>query len=105
MPVTRRGHGISSCVAFVNESEQKWKAMPIEEKAKYDKRWLVFDDDGRADFAEGIKLARDKGFGVAFSSMCIEYWFLLHFQNQDGSPIPMIGDSHSKAQIQTINKH
>ncbi len=37
--------------------------------------------------------------------MCIEYWFLLHFQDQDGSPIPMIGDSHSKAQIQAINKH
>ena len=105
MPVTRRGHGISSCVDFVNESEQRWKTMPTEEKAKYDKRWLVFDDDGRADFAEGIKLARDKGFGVAFSSMCIEYWFLLHFENHNGAAIPMVNDSHSETQIRKINKY
>jgi hypothetical protein len=105
MPVTRRGSGISRCVDFVNESEGKWKSMPAEEKQKYDKRWLVFDYDGRPDFAAGIKLAREKGFGVAFSSMCIEYWFLLHFENHNGSAIPMVGDSHSEAQIRMINKH
>lgn len=105
MPVTVKGHGISQCVDFVNESENAWRTLPQEEKQKYSKRWLVFDADGRADFADGIRLARKKGFGVVFSNMCIEYWFLLHFQDQDGSPIPMIGDSHSKAQIQAINKH
>lgn len=105
MPVTRKGRGISQCIDFVNDSENTWKCMPQEEREKYSKRWLVFDDDGRPDFAAGIKLARQKGFGVAFSSMCIEYWFLLHFENHNGDAIPMIGDSHSKAQIQKINKH
>lgn len=105
MPVTVKGHGISRCEDFVKESENAWKTMPKEEKQKYSKRWLVFDADGRADFAAGIRLARQKRFGVVFSNMCIEYWFLLHFQDHDGSPIPMVGNSHSKAQIDKINKH
>ena len=103
IPVTKRGHGISKCVDFVNESDKAWKSLPKEEKEKYDKRWLVFDADGRDDFDEGIKLARKKKFGVAFSNMCIEYWFMLHFYNHNGSAIPMIGDSHSAAQIKKIN--
>ena len=102
-PVTKRGHGISKCIDFVNDSEKAWKSLPREEKDKYDKKWLVFDADGRNDFYEGVKLARKKGFGVAFSNMCIEYWFLLHFYDHDGSKIPMLGDSHSAAQIKSIN--
>ena len=105
MPVTHRGHGISKCVDFVNASDAAWRSMPAEERAKYGKRWLVFDDDGRDDFAAGIKLAREKEFGVAFSSMCIEYWFLLHFEDHDGSAIPKEGDSHSAAQIKMVNKY
>ena len=104
-PVPRKGRGFSQCVDFVNDSEKAWKCMPREERKKYSKRWLIFDDDGRPDFAAGIKLARQKGFGVAFSSMCIEYWFLLHFENHNGAAIPMIGSSHSEAQIQKINNH
>lgn len=103
IPVTKRGQGISKCVDFVNDSDKAWKSLPKEEKAKYDKRWLVFDADGRVDFDAGIKLARSKKFEVAFSNMCIEYWFLLHFYNHDGSAIPMIKNSHSAAQIKKIN--
>lgn len=103
IPVTKRGHGISKCVDFVNDSDKAWKSLPKEEKKKFDKRWLVFDADGRDDFDAGIKLARKKKFGVAFSNMCIEYWFMLHFYNHDGSEIPLIGDSHSAAQIKKIN--
>lgn len=103
IPVTKSGHGIWKCVDFVNDSDKAWKSLPKEEKAKFDKRWLVFDADGREDFDAGIKLARKKKFGVAFSNMCIEYWFMLHFYDHDGSAIPMIGDSHSAAQIKKIN--
>ena len=103
IPVTKRGQGIWNCVDFVNDSDKAWKSLPKEEKEKYDKRWLVFDADGREDFDAGIKLARKKKFVVAFSNMCIEYWFLLHFYNHDGSAIPLIGDSHSAAQIKMIN--
>lgn len=105
MPVTRRGHGISQCLEFVDEAVMTWKTMTDNERAKYEQRWLVFDYDGRTDFADAIKKARKKGFHVAFSNMCIEYWFLLHFENHDGSAIPQFGDSHSEAQIRMINKH
>ncbi|MCD8291210.1 MAG: RloB family protein, partial [Prevotella sp.] len=103
IPVTKYGHGISKCVDFVNESYKAWMSLPKEEKEKYDKRWLVFDADGRADFDAGIKLARQKNFGVAFSNMCIEYWFVLHFYNHDGSEIPMSDRSHSAAHVKMIN--
>ncbi len=104
VPVIIRGHGISHCVDFVNESENHWNSMPKERRNEYDRRWLVFDADGRTDFSKGIKLARKKGFGVAFSNMCIEYWFLLHFCDHDGRPLPMIQNSHSAAQIREINR-
>ena len=105
IPVTKRGQGISRCVDFVNDSEKAWNTLPREERQKFEKRWLVFDADGRPDFEDGIRLARAKKFGVAFSNMCIEYWFLLHFYNHDGSAIPMIDDSHSAAQIKIINDY
>jgi len=36
--------------------------------------------------------------------MCIEYWFVLHFYDMDGQPIPMKGFSHSQAQIDLVEK-
>ena len=104
IPVAVRGQRIGACVDFVNKVVGKYNSLPAKEKAKYKQKWLVFDNDGHEDFAEGIRLARNQGFRVAFSNMCIEYWFMLHFYNHDGSAIPLKGDSHSKAQIDEINK-
>jgi len=104
-PVPIRGSGIGSCVTFVEDADAKFRSLSKSKKAEYKERWLVFDYDGHEDFAEAVKKGRELGFSVAFSSMCIEYWFLLHFENHDGRPIPMVGDSHSQAQINIINKH
>ena len=104
-PVPQKGHGISKCVDFVNEAICKFEHLSKSKRSQYKEKWLVFDYDGRSDYLDAVKLAKDNGFGVAFSSMCIEYWFLLHFQDHDGSPIPMRGNSHSKAQIEMINDH
>lgn len=104
-PVVVRGSGIGNCIDFVNTSIGKFNNLSKNEKCKYSSKWMVFDFDGHDDFWEAIKLARQNDFKVAFSSMCIEYWFILHFENHDGSPIPMKGSSHSKAQIDIINKH
>ena len=105
IPITKRGHGIASCVDFVEECAKAWTCMPKTERAGYKGRWLIYDADGRADFAESVKLARKYGFDVAFSNMCIEYWFMLHFYDHDGSPIRMWGNSHSMAQIRRINEY
>ena len=104
IPVTIRGRGIGACVDFVNEAVGKYNSLPAKERVKYKQKWLVFDNDGHEDFAEGIRLARNHGFRVAFSNMCIEYWFMLHFYPHEGNAIPLKGDSHSKAQIDEINK-
>lgn len=104
-PITVRGSGINRCTRFVSEASNAFSHLPAKERNKYKQKWLIFDYDGRDDFAEAIKTARTNGFHVAYSSMCIEYWFLLHFENHDGKPVPICGQSHSEAQIRLINKH
>lgn len=105
VPIVERGKGIGSCVEFVETCEAKFKRLPSNKRQTFKEKWLMFDYDGHADFRKAIKLARDKGFKVAFTSMCIEYWFLLHFENHNGKPIPLVGNSHSKAQINCINSY
>lgn len=105
VPVVKRGHGIGSCVEFVNDSNKAYNSLPSKTRNKYTQKWLMFDYDGHDDFSKAIKEARTLGFEIAFSSMCIEYWFLLHFQNHDGDSIPCKNNSHSYAQIEILNKH
>lgn len=104
VPVVVPGHGIGSCVEFVEEANKKYNCLPKVQRNKYSQKWLVYDCDGHEDFAVSIKIARKHGFRVAFSNMCIEYWFVLHFYDMDGQPIPMKGFSHSQAQIDLMNK-
>lgn len=105
MPVVRPGGGIGSCLEFVDNCINAFNSEPKAERDKYTQKWLMFDYDGHFDFAQAIKKARANDFQVAFSSMCIEYWFLLHFDNHDGKPIPLVGSSHSQAQINMLNHH
>lgn len=104
VPVVVSGHGIGSCVEFVEEANKKYNCLSKVQRNKYGQKWLVYDCDGHEDFAVSIKIARKYGFRVAFSNMCIEYWFVLHFYDMDGQPIPMKGFSHSQAQIDLVNK-
>ena len=104
VPVVVPGHGIGSCVDFVEEANKKYNCLPKTQRDKYSQKWLVYDCDGHCDFAESIQKARGYGFRVAFSNMCIEYWFVLHFYDMDGQSIPMKGNSHSQAQIDLVNK-
>ena len=105
VPIVVKGNGIGSCVNFVETCNAKFNCLPPNKRLQYAEKWLMFDYDGHNDFRDAIKLARENGFNVAYSSMCIEYWFLLHFETHDGTPIPMIEDSHSMAQIKRINYH
>lgn len=104
VPMVVPGHGIGSCVEFVEEANKKYNCLSKVQRNKYSQKWLVYDCDGHEDFAVSIKIARKYGFRVAFSNMCIEYWFVLHFYDMDGQPIPMKGFSHSQAQIDLVNK-
>ena len=104
IPVTVPGHGIASCVDFVEEVNVKFNRSPEKIRAKYAQKWMVFDCDGHEDFSAAIRKAKEYGFRVVFSNMCIEYWFMLHFYNHSGEAIPLKGNSHSQAQIDEINR-
>ena len=104
VPIVVPGHGIGSCLEFVEEANKKYNCLPKTQRDKYGQKWLVYDCDGHKDFADSIKKAKEYGFRVAFSNMCIEYWFALHFYDLDGQPMPMKGSSHSQTQIDFVNK-
>lgn len=63
------------------------KAEEIVNKSKiiYENVWLVFDKDDFQDFDKAIKLAEEKGFKVAWSNECFEYWIYLHFNYTDAA--------------------
>ena len=55
VPVVVPGHGIGSCVEFVEEANKKYNCLPRTQRDKYSQKWLVYDCDGHDDFAASIK--------------------------------------------------
>ena len=48
---------------------------------------MVFDKDDNEDFEDAIKLAKSKGYKVAYSNQAVEYWFILHFYDHHGEQL------------------
>lgn len=51
-----------------------------------DQIWCVFDCDDNSDVAlrNAGEYAKQKGYKIAYSNPCFEYWYLLHFVKQNG---------------------
>lgn len=51
-----------------------------------DQIWCVFDCDENSDVAlrNAAEFAKQKGYHIAYSNPCFEYWYLLHFVKQNG---------------------
>ena len=65
-------------LSLVKEAcRRKQKAR--KEGAHYDKMWVVFDHDNLPNRDKAFKLAGRSDISVAYSSLSIEIWFLLHF--------------------------
>ena len=47
--------------------------------------WVLFDKDQFDDFDDAIKLGEEKGYYVAWSNYCFEYWLTLHFNYSDSA--------------------
>ena len=52
-------------------------------KIIYQNIWIVFDKDDFNDFDEAIKIGSEKGYKIAWSNQCFEYWIYLHFNYSD----------------------
>ena len=61
------------------EEEERKLGKPFHEV------WVAFDKDSFPDFEQAIQEARDKGYKVAYTNQAIEYWFILHFLDHQGS--------------------
>ena len=104
--VAREGSGIGCCIAFVDWADRAFGNLNTLQQWKYDQKWLMFDCDRHGDFWEAVKKARKNGFKVAFSNMCIEYWFLLHFQEDEMGKLKAPGEGGcSDRHIQMLNRH
>lgn len=51
------------------------------ERNEYNDVWLFFDHDNKPQLKEAFEIIDKQGFHCAYSAMCIEHWFILHFEN------------------------
>ena len=51
------------------------------EKNPYHTIWLFFDHDNWPQLRDAYRLIEMEGFQFAFTSLCIEHWFILHFED------------------------
>ena len=72
------------------EEARKRKRKARKERNSYDSIWLFFDHDNWPQLEAAFRIINTEGFCFAYSAMCIEHWFILHFENcgrsfQDGT--------------------
>ena len=68
-----------STTALVKEALSIRSDLEDRNQLPFDRTWVVFDEDGNADFNQAIKDATRKGLKVAWSNEAFELWYLLHF--------------------------
>lgn len=71
------------------EEALKRKRKAKKDRNSYDSVWLFFDHDNWPQLEAAFRIVDSEGFCIAYSAMCIEHWFILHFENcgrsfQDG---------------------
>jgi len=77
----------ANTISLVKDAAKHLKKEDFDKQR--DQKWCVFDkDDFNADqFDNTIHKAESKGFKVAWSNQSFEYWFVLHFEDHQGSAI------------------
>lgn len=51
------------------------------DKNPYDAVWIFFDNDNQPNLAAFFQRLTNTTVQIAYSSMCIEHWFIIHFEN------------------------
>ncbi len=65
---------LCSLVNDAKDHRKQQKSLPNDEY------WIVVDKDGYTEHARGFDAARGSNISIAFSSICFEYWLLLHYK-------------------------
>lgn len=68
-----------SPVGLVKAAKIK-KLIAKRDRNPYNEIWVVLDKDYHANIDKAFNMARDNGINMALSSICFEYWILLHFE-------------------------
>ena len=66
--------------SLVQEAQRR-KRIAKKEKNAFSHIWLFFDNDNFSSLQEAFQIIENERFCFAYSSICIEHWFLLHFEN------------------------
>lgn len=51
------------------------------ERNPFDHVWLFFDHDNWPQLADAFRIIDREGYQIAYTSICIEHWFILHFEH------------------------
>jgi len=51
------------------------------DKNPYDAVWIFFDNDNQPNLTAFFQSLSNTTIKIAYSSMCIEHWFIIHFEN------------------------
>ncbi|SEO09016.1 RloB-like protein [Mucilaginibacter gossypiicola] len=65
--------------SLVSEARRRERAAQSE-RNPYDTIWVFFDNDRWPQLSQAFELIERYGYRAAYSSMCIEHWFILHFE-------------------------
>lgn len=76
--------GSPTQMEVVNEAIKR-KAKEKQGGNPYEEIWVVFDHDNHKLRRDAYDKALKSGFKVAFSSICFEQWYLLHFKKSGKS--------------------
>lgn len=63
------------------EEARNRKLKAKKERNAYDAVWLFFDHDNWPQLEATFRIVETEGFCLAYSAICIEHWFILHFEN------------------------
>lgn len=66
--------------SLINEAIRKSK-LAKKERNPYNGIWLFFDHDNSTHLEDVFSVIEKENFASAYSAMCIEHWFILHFED------------------------
>jgi hypothetical protein len=76
-------------IFYQNQNDPKSLALEARKRVRtaanernaYDTVWLFFDNDRWPQLSEAFDIINKENYHIAYTSICIEHWFILHFEH------------------------